>query len=101
MPSLPYTVQDAENWLALLNDTLPKRAFAIANNAELIGAIVLNLQGRKQICSELGYWLGEPYWGKGLATLAVQKFIKYVFEYYDLIKILPTYSATILHQPEF
>jgi ribosomal-protein-alanine N-acetyltransferase len=84
----PYTLQDAENWLALLNDNLPKRAFAVANNEEFIGAIGIEpCRDVNRFTGELGYWLGEPYWGKGIATLAVQKFINYVFEFYDLIKI--------------
>jgi [ribosomal protein S5]-alanine N-acetyltransferase len=84
----PYTLEDAENWLALINDNFPKRAFAIANNEELIGAIGIEpCRDVNRFAGELGYWLGEPYWGKGIATLVVQKFIKYAFEYYDLIKI--------------
>jgi [ribosomal protein S5]-alanine N-acetyltransferase len=84
----PYTLEDAETWLTMLNDNHPKRAFAIANNEGLIGAIGIEpCRDVNRFAGELGYWLGEPFWGKGIATLAVQKFIKYVFEYYDLNKI--------------
>lgn len=41
----PYTLEDAENWLVVLNDNIPKRSFAIVNNEELIGAKELNLAG--------------------------------------------------------
>lgn len=84
----PYTFEDAENWLALLNDNLPRRAFAIASNEELIGAIGIEpCRDVNRFAGELGYWLGEPFWGKGIATLAVQNFIKYAFDYYNLKKI--------------
>src|ERR1039457_3393451 len=84
----PYTLEDAENWLVVLNENIPKRSFAIANDEEFIGAIGIEAcRDVNRFSGELGYWLGEPYWGKGIATLAVQKFIKYVFEYYDLTKI--------------
>ena len=84
----PYTLEDAENWLTLLNDNKPRRAFAIANNEELIGAIGIEpCRDVNRFAGELGYWLGEPFWGKGIATLAVQNFIKYAFDYYNLTKI--------------
>ena len=84
----PYTVKDAENWLVVLNDNIPKRSFAIAKEEELIGAIGIEpCRDVNRFSGELGYWLGEPFWGKGIATLIVKEFIKYVFKYYDLIKI--------------
>lgn len=84
----PYTLEDAENWLSLLNESSPKRALAIANDEELIGAIGIEpCRDVNRFAGELGYWLGEPYWGKGIATLAVQKFIKYAFDYYGISKI--------------
>ena len=84
----PYTMEDAESWLAILKDNNPKRAFAIANDEELIGAIGIEPKSDvNRYSGELGYWLGEPFWGKGIATQSVKEFIKYVFEYYDLVKI--------------
>src|ERR1039457_1305009 len=84
----PYTLEDAENWLIVLNDNIPKRSFAIANDEELIGAIGIEpCRDVNRFSGELGYWLGEPFWGKGIATFAVQNFIKYVFDYYNLTKI--------------
>jgi [ribosomal protein S5]-alanine N-acetyltransferase len=84
----PYTVKDAENWLVVLNNNISKRSFAIANEEELIGAIGIEpCKDVNRFSGELGYWLGEPFWGKGVTTLVVKEFIKYVFEFYDLIKI--------------
>ena len=84
----PYTLEDAENWLIVLNDNIPKRSFAIANDEELIGAIGIEpCRDVNRFSGELGYWLGEPFWGKGIATLTVKRFITYVFENYDFIKI--------------
>ena len=84
----PYTIEDAENWLTFLNDHDPKRAFAIANDKEFIGAVGIEpYNDVNSYSGELGYWLGEPFWGKGIATKAVKKFIPYIFENYDLIKI--------------
>ena len=84
----PYTMEDAENWLVVLDENDPKRAYGIANEEELIGAIGIEpCTDVNRFSGELGYWLGEPFWGKGIATLAVKKFIEYAFEYYDLKKI--------------
>ena len=84
----PYTIEDAETWFADINDYNPKRSFAIANDKELIGAIGIEpCRDVNRYACELGYWLAEPFWGKGISTSVVKIFIKYVFEYYDLIKI--------------
>jgi RimJ/RimL family protein N-acetyltransferase len=84
----PYTFKDADNWLALLNENIPSRTFGIANDDELIGAIGIEpCRDVNRFCGELGYWLGEPFWEKGITTLAVQKFTNYVFENYNLTKI--------------
>jgi [ribosomal protein S5]-alanine N-acetyltransferase len=84
----PYTLEDAENWLMVINDNITKRPFAIANDDELIGAIGIEpCRDVNRFAGELGYWLGEPFWGKGIATLVVKRFITFVFEYYDFIKI--------------
>lgn len=40
-----------------------------------------------RINAEIGYWIGEPYWGKGYATEAVRLLIKFAFEELDLLRI--------------
>jgi RimJ/RimL family protein N-acetyltransferase len=72
----------------VINECSPKRSFAIANDNELIGAIGIEpSRDINRYAGELGYWLAEPFWGKGIVTSAVKVFIKYVFENYELIKI--------------
>jgi RimJ/RimL family protein N-acetyltransferase len=68
---LPYRPADAEAFLARVSENDPSReaVFAIDHPEDgLIGTIGLspNADGR----SELGYWLGRPYWGRGYATEA-------------------------------
>ena len=36
---------------------------------------------------EVGYWLGEPFWGQGIATAAVRAFVEYVFATFDLVRL--------------
>ena len=35
----------------------------------------------------MGYYIGEPYWGKGMGTSAVQQVCRYIFEHTDIIRI--------------
>ena len=84
----PYTFEDGEAWLSAINDCNPKRSFAIASDKELIGAIGIEpCHDVNRYSGELGYWLGEQFWDKGITTSAVRNFVKYGFDAYDLIKI--------------
>jgi RimJ/RimL family protein N-acetyltransferase len=54
--------------------------FAIAVQDEAVGGIGLHLaEDVDRISAELGYWLGEAYWGRGVATAAVRGVTAYVF----------------------
>ena len=50
-----------------------------------IGILPFNDVYRKG--AEIGYWIGEPYWNKGIATDAVKKLVEHVFAYTELIRI--------------
>jgi ribosomal-protein-alanine N-acetyltransferase len=54
--------------------------FAIATGTEAVGSIGLMLgQDVHRYTAELGYWLAEPYWGRGIVTLAVLAMVEYAF----------------------
>jgi RimJ/RimL family protein N-acetyltransferase len=66
----PYALTDAEDFLTQL-ERGDERVFAIEHgNDGLVGMIGLHHTGK--LGPEVGYWLGQPYWGKGLATEAAQ-----------------------------
>lgn len=69
----PYTTHDAEIFITRISEADPRTAFAIATESEAIGSIGLML-GRDvhRFTAEMGYWLGEPFWGKGIMTHAVR-----------------------------
>ena len=84
----PYTVQDARTWIQLATEESPETNFAIASNQEAIGAIGLRLGEDVFVRSaEVGYWLGEPYWGMGIATKAVKAITEYAFANFGLVRI--------------
>ena len=66
----------------------PEDNFAIASEHEAIGGIGLEIQeDERRLSAELGYWLGEPFWGQGIATMAVQALTAYGFENFTLNRI--------------
>ena len=84
----PYTTRDAEAWLDLVAGLEPETSFGLATEYELIGGIGLELQ--KDVYShsaELGYWLGEPFWGRGIASRAVRAFVEWSFAEFEIERI--------------
>lgn len=84
----PYTVKDAEAYITFCNEADPPTNFAIEYQGELVGSIGLVLKTdvyRKS--AEIGYWLGEDYWGKGIASHAVKLMVDYGFQHLDIVKI--------------
>ena len=84
----PYAIDDAEKWLAYVQSKEPETHFAIATPSEAIGGIGLELLDDVHYqTAELGYWIDEDYWGKGIMTAAVTVFTEYAFKNYDFIRI--------------
>jgi ribosomal-protein-alanine N-acetyltransferase len=84
----PYTEASAVAFLEMVDRQNPTTFFAIATEAEAIGGIGVSLnQDVHRLTAEMGYWLGEPYWGKGFMTEAVARFTQYVFECFQLKRI--------------
>lgn len=84
----PYTLVDANGWIALTGQESPERNFAIASGTQVIGGIGLKLRDDVfRRSAEIGYWLGEPYWGRGIATAALSALTDYAFERFDLVRI--------------
>jgi len=84
----PYTEQDAEDFIAFCNTENPQVTFAIEKNGLLVGTIGLVLQSDiHRLNAEIGYWIGEPFWGQGIATNAVVLITEYAFNVIGLIRI--------------
>ena len=84
----PYNENDADFFIKLTEQENPKQNFGIEYNGKLCGVIGLIIQKdvyRKS--AEIGYWIGEPYWGMGIATKAVELITVYGFNTLNLNRI--------------
>lgn len=86
----PYTLQDAAEYISAMLSADEENTFAYAVTAEdkVIGSIGAFRQSNIHSCTaELGYYLAEPYWGKGIMTDAVQQLCSVIFDTTDIIRI--------------
>ncbi len=85
----PYTAADADAWLEFCAGETGKPAkLAIELSGEAVGGVGVELLGDvTRITGEVGYWLGEPFWGKGIATATLKRFTEYVFANFPLERL--------------
>ena len=87
LPS-PYSIDDANYFIKLTQKENPQTTFAIEYCKEFCG--VIGLVGQSDVykkTAEIGYWIGEPYWNKGIATVSVKLLTQYGFDQLDFIRI--------------
>ena len=83
----PYTEEDAKKWIEYASSQ-PNSTFRILVKNEFAGGI--GLMRKTDIHSrtfELGYWLGEPYWGKGIMSRCVKLILPYAFNVLDALRV--------------
>lgn len=86
----PYTKKDAEEYITsmLSSDKTKTFAFAVTVNDKAVGSIgVFRCDNIHSRTAEMGYYIGEPYWGRGIGTSAVRQVCGYIFEHTDIIRI--------------
>ena len=84
----PYTPADAQAWIANASAVTPETQFAVEVEGEAVGGVGLFLQADvERYSAEIGYWIGETFWGRGLATAVVRAFTDYAFDAFELCRI--------------
>jgi RimJ/RimL family protein N-acetyltransferase len=84
----PYTLEAADHWIAKVKFEHELRNFAIEWRGQFVGGIGLEpLYDIHRLTAEIGYWLGEPYWGNGLATKALRLMLEYAFSSLPYIRL--------------
>ncbi len=84
----PYTRESGEAFIKMTTQQSPPTILAIEINGRASGGIGLHIQTDIHIKNaELGYWLAEPYWGKGIMTKAVKHMVNYGFKNLNITRI--------------
>jgi RimJ/RimL family protein N-acetyltransferase len=83
-PPWPYALEDARSFVAAQMDRAPDRRtyLAIALGGALIGGIDASSNrpaGAPPEAPILGFWLGQPYWGRGFMSEAALAFVRHIF----------------------
>ncbi|MCL2073199.1 MAG: GNAT family N-acetyltransferase [Marinilabiliaceae bacterium] len=94
----PYTEKDAQDFIQMvLNKPEPLTDFAIEIEGEAVGGIgIVPQTDVHAITTEIGYWLGEKYWNRGIMSSAVKQMVKYTFENFPVTKIFaPVFEFNI------
>lgn len=84
----PYTARDGRAFIRMARDMRPETLFAIAVDGMAAGAIGFVLQHDvDRMSAEIGYWLGEAFWGRGTATEALIAVTRYAVEQHGLTRL--------------
>jgi RimJ/RimL family protein N-acetyltransferase len=84
----PYTETDAENWLKMITSKKPVTEFAIEADGKAIGGIgFIPNDDVNRLQAEIGYWLAEEYWGRGIATASLKALTEYAFREFKFIRL--------------
>jgi len=89
----PYTEEDGKQFIAMvLSQPKPPAILAIAVDGKAVGSIGIVLRTDvERISAEMGYWLSEAYWNKGIMTEAIKQMTIYAFTHFpQLQKIYAT-----------
>ncbi|MEQ9519581.1 MAG: GNAT family N-acetyltransferase [Parvibaculum sp.] len=90
----PYTQEGAVTWIATHNERREAGTdwpFAIETKNGLVGTIGIHQSGSDTM--ELGYWIGEPYWGKGITSEAARVLINFSFDILNLETLASNHYA--------
>lgn len=84
----PYTASDADEWFNYVSRMRTPTHWAIEIEGCAAGAVGIEIRrGMYRLSAGLGYWLGEPYWGRGVVTAAVRALVPALFERFDLARL--------------
>lgn len=86
----PYSRQEAASFIRSCQEAEPGQSWmrAICWEGKLVGSVgVFRQEDVYCRCADIGYFLGEPYWGKGIMTQAVKQICAQVFEESDILRI--------------
>lgn len=84
----PYTDADALAFIAMSGATPPPQALAIEVEGEAAGGIgIVPRTGNERLSAEIGYWLGESVWGRGIGPDALMLMTRYATSVFGLARL--------------
>ena len=84
----PYTVDDALGYITHVAARPVQTSFGVVVDGMAIGSISLMLgEDIARRSAEVGYWIGRPYWGRGIMVEVLQAATRYGFEHLDLARV--------------
>ncbi|MBN1885265.1 MAG: GNAT family N-acetyltransferase [Candidatus Krumholzibacteriota bacterium] len=84
----PYTRRDALAWVRIASGARPETDLAIEVDGRCAGGIGIALRRDiERFTGEIGFWVGEPFWNRGIATRAVRAFVDWSFLAFDFARI--------------
>lgn len=93
----PYRLEHGEYFLSMCKKADPKKECLLAIDVDgvAVGNIGLTFgEDVQRNTAEIGYWLGEEYWNKGIATKAVALMLEIAFKEYKLHRVYATFIET-------
>ncbi|MFI5178731.1 MAG: GNAT family N-acetyltransferase [Vicinamibacterales bacterium] len=84
----PYSLHDARDFIRSIRSRTPETTFAIAVGGEPVGSVGFVLRHDvERVSAEIGYWIAEPYWGRGIATEALTAATDYAINTHKLTRL--------------
>jgi len=90
----PYTMEDATQWVTRFGNENEQHIFAIEWQGQFVGGIGLEpMADIHGLTADVGYWVGEPFWGKGIATQALGLMVRHAFDTLHFLRLQATVFA--------
>jgi RimJ/RimL family protein N-acetyltransferase len=84
----PYTRRDGRDFIHLARSQRPETMFAIEVDGEAAGGIgFVPHSDVERVSAEIGYWLGEPFWGRGIVAEALVAVTQYAIDSHHLTRV--------------
>ena len=85
----PFTLKDAVEFINIQLEKEKPERFFIFWDGEFAGEIGMTIKEDVfRLNAEIGYFVAEPFWGKGIATEAIRLMTNYIFENFETIRIV-------------
>lgn len=87
----PYKRTDADTFIAFASGKSPVQDFAIVVDGEAVGCIgYIPGTDVERVSAEVGYWLGEAHWGRGIASEALDAMAEHIFATTGILRLFAT-----------